>query len=352
MKKVVLFAAAIVFGFTFFSQESLAAKPNKVVNVFTWENSFEPAVLEAFEKKTGIKVNYVNFDLDETMLAKLQAAKGGEYDVIIADDYIIETAIAEGLVQKIDKSKLKNYKNINPVYQNQYFDKDNEYTVPYLVGILSILYDPALTKVDIKGYNDLWNPSLKNNVGIIASFRSINGAALRTLGYSINDENIDHIKSAGKKLKELAPNVRLIKDDNLNDDIIAGEIAAGLLYTSQVTLAKVAKPSLKVVYPKEGVDFGVIATFIPSKAPNKEAAYAFIDWLLDANNAVENLKFTGFFSTNIAADKLIEPPYKELVTLPANIAQDKLEILKNVSPKAEAAHEVIWLEFKKAAGLE
>ena len=62
-------------------------------------------VLDAFTAETGIKVNYSSFDTDETMLAKLETAKGGDYDVVIADDYIIETAIAEGLVMELDKSQ-------------------------------------------------------------------------------------------------------------------------------------------------------------------------------------------------------------------------------------------------------
>ncbi|MDR1195501.1 MAG: spermidine/putrescine ABC transporter substrate-binding protein [Endomicrobium sp.] len=351
MKKVCL-AAVFVLSAALFSSAAFAAPAkNKVVNVFTWEGSFEQEVLDAFEKKTGVKINYVNFDLDETMLAKLQAAKGGEYDVIIADDYILETAIAEGLVKKLDKSKLKNYKNVNPFYQKQYFDKNDEYTVPYCAGILSIIYDPALTKVDIKSYGDLWNKSLKNKVGIIASFRDIDGAALKILGYGINDGDIGHIKAAGKKLKELAPNIRLIKNDNMHEDLIAGEIAAGIMYTSQVTSAKLAKPSLKLVFPSEGTGFNVISAFIPVNAPNPEAAYAFIDFLLDAENAKKNYEFIGFYSTNSAADKLIQPPYKEFLTLPESLDKSKMEILENISPEAEAAHEVIWTEFKKATGV-
>ena len=68
------------------------------LNLYTWEGMFPQEVLDAFTAETGIKVNYSSFDTDETMLAKLETAKGGDYDVVIADDYIIETAIAEGLV--------------------------------------------------------------------------------------------------------------------------------------------------------------------------------------------------------------------------------------------------------------
>ena len=80
---------------------------------FTWEGMFPQEVLDDFEKETGVKVVYSNFDTDETMLEKLSMAKGGDYDIVIADDYILETAIQEGLAEKLDKDSLENIKNIN-----------------------------------------------------------------------------------------------------------------------------------------------------------------------------------------------------------------------------------------------
>ena len=79
------------------------------LNLYTWAEMFDPDVLADFERETGYQINYVNFDLDETMLAKLESVNGGDYDLIIADDYIIETVIAEGLAQKLDKDKLPNF---------------------------------------------------------------------------------------------------------------------------------------------------------------------------------------------------------------------------------------------------
>ena len=64
--------------------------------LYTWENMFPQEVLDGFTQETGISVTYTNFDTDETMLARLEAAQGGDYDLVIADDYIIETAIQEG----------------------------------------------------------------------------------------------------------------------------------------------------------------------------------------------------------------------------------------------------------------
>ena len=85
------------------------------MNLFTWDGMFPQEVLDEFEAETGIRIYYSNFDTDEAMLAKLEETQGGDYDLVIADDYIIELAIAEGLVQKLDKSKISTYDNLNPL---------------------------------------------------------------------------------------------------------------------------------------------------------------------------------------------------------------------------------------------
>lgn len=323
-----------------------SSKEAKVLNLYTWEGMFPQEVLDAFEKDTGITINYVTFDYDETMLAKLEAAKGGDYDLVIADDYIIEMAISEGLVAKLDKSKIKNFKNINPLYQGQFYDPKDEYTVPYGAGVQTIVYDPAAVSIDIKGYADLWDPSLKDSVGMIANYRVINGMALKVLGESYNITDIAKINAAGEKLYELAPNVRVIKDDYLQDDLISGEISAAVMYTSQVTQALMEKPDLKVVYPSEGIGFGIMACFIPSKAPNASGAYKFLDYILQPEEAAACFEWLGYYCTTAAADSLIAPEYQDFLTLPASIDKANMEMIENITAEADEAHALIWTTFQ------
>lgn len=334
------------------SAESAAAEESisgdTELNLFTWEAMFPQEVLQNFTAETGIKVNYSNFDTDETMLSKLQTAKGGDYDVIIADDYIIETAIAENLVQKLDMSKIPNAKSVNPVFQSQFFDPTNEYTIPYGAGVQTIVYDPSSVEIEIKGYKDLWDKSLQSNLGIISNYRVINGMALKVLGESYNTTDLAKIDEAGTKLLELAPNIRLIKDDNIQDDLISGEIGAAVMYTSQVTMAMLANPELKVVYPEEGIGFGIMAQFIPVNAPHADAAHKFMDYILRPEVSKTCYEALGYYCTNKDADALIEEEYKSFLTLPADFSADKMEMIENVSAEAEAEHSKVWTEFKTA----
>ena len=318
--------------------------------LYTWENMFPQEVLDGFTQETGISVTYTNFDTDETMLARLEAAQGGDYDLVIADDYIIETAIQEGLVQELDTSRLENYGSINPVYQGQFYDPEDQYTVPYGAGVQTIVYDPSLVDIEINGYADLWDASLEDNLGVIGNFRVINGMALKVLGESYNTEDVAVIEEAGQKLLELAPNIRLIKDDNTQDDLLSGEVGAAVLYTSMVTMAKMANPDLEVVFPEEGIGFGVMAQFIPANAPNADAAYQFIDYILQPEISAQCFEYLGYYCTNLDAEQYISEEYRDFLTLPADIDTSNMEMIENISAQALEVHDRVWTAFKTACG--
>ncbi|MDR0555026.1 MAG: spermidine/putrescine ABC transporter substrate-binding protein [Treponema sp.] len=328
---------------------SARQQPKKQLTIFTWDEMFPQDILDGFEAETGIRINMVNFDFNEVMLAKLEAAKGGDYDLVIADDYIIQTAIAQGLVQKLDKSLIPNYRNINPLYQKQFYDPQDEYTAPYGAGVQTIVYDPAEIPLDIQGYADLWDPSLEKKLGIIGNYRVINGMALKTLDESYNTDDVDTIRRAGDRLLGLAPNIRLIRDDGLQEELLSGEISAAVMYTSQVTQAVMEKPSLKVVFPKEGIGFGIMAGFIPSKAPNPSAAHQFLNYIMDAKRGAVCFEHLGYYSTFSASDPYIKPEYKTFLTLPEGFNVN-MEMMGNISAEADEAHTLIWTAFKAAAG--
>ena len=316
MKKFIALFLVLVLCLSLPALSLSAFAEDKVVTVYTWAEMFPPEVLNAFEEETGYKINYVNFDYDEVMLSKLEAAGGGDYDVIIADDYIIERAVAEGLLQKLDKEKITNFDNINPIYQGQFYDPQDEYTVPYGAGVQTITYNPATVSVPVNGYADLWDEAFQDDIALTDNFRVMVGMALKILGYSYNTNDLGEIEEAGNLLYKLAPNVRLIKDDFIQDDLVSGEVSAAVMYTSQVTMAKLADPSIEIVYPQEGIGFGIMGMFVPSKAPNAEGAHAFIDYILRPEVSAQCYEWLGYYCTNKAADDLISEEFREFLVLP------------------------------------
>lgn len=323
-----------------------AEKEEKQMVLYTWEGMFPQEVLDGFTEKTGVKVVFSNFDTDETMFEKLSQAKGGDYDVIIADDYIIEQAVDAGLVSEIDKKVVTNFGNINPLYQGQFYDPEDKYTIPHGAGIPLIVYDPEVVDFEIKGYNDLWNPALEDSVALVGNYRVINGITQLAMGKSMNEEDPAVIAETGKKLLELAPNVRMIQDDNTQNALLNGEASVAFLYTSQVTAALAENPDLKVVYPEEGLGFGIMAAFIPSAAPNAEAANQFLNYLLEPEIAKQCMEHIGYYNTNKAADELVDPSLVVPDTVTAG------ETIRNVSAEANEAYNKNWIEFKAACGAQ
>lgn len=328
-----LAAAAMSFG---------ASAADDEMVLFTWEGMFPQEVLDGFTEETGVKIIYSNFDTDETMLEKLAQEQGGGYDLVIADDYIIEQAVAESLAGEIDKEIVTNFGNINPLYQGQFYDPEDIYTVPYGAGIPLIVYDPEMVDIEINGYNDLWNEALEGSVALTANYRVINGITLLSMGKSMNEEDVSVIEEAGQKLLELAPNVRMIQDDNTQNALLNGEASVAFLYTSQVTTALAENPDLQVVYPEEGLGFGIMGAFVPSQAPNAEAANKFLNYILEPENAAMCMNWIGYYNTIAAADELVDPS----LVVPDSVT--KGEIIFNVSAEADEAYNKNWIEFKAA----
>ncbi|MCR2023883.1 extracellular solute-binding protein, partial [Blautia pseudococcoides] len=214
--------------------------------------------------------------------------------------------------------------------------------IPHGAGIPLIVYDPEQIDFEIKGYEDLWNPKLEDKIAMIGSYRAVNGFVLQTMGKSMNEEDVQVIEQAGEKLKELAPNIRMIQDSDTQNALLNGEAGVAYLYTSQVTAALAENPDLKVVYPEEGLGFGIMNLFVPKNAPDELNAYKFLDYILEPEVAAKCFDALGYYCTTRAADDLVNPN----LVVPDSVT--KGEIVQNVSGEANEAYEKNWTEFKAA----
>ena len=170
------------------------------------------------------------------------------------------------------------------------------------------------------------------------------------LGYSYNTNNLDEINEAGELLYKLAPNIRLIKDDFIQDDLVSGEVSAAVMYTSQVTMAKLADPSIEIVYPQEGIGFGIMGMFVPVNAPQPDAAHAFIDYILRPEVSAQCYEWLGYYCTNKASDDLISDEFKDFLVLPEEFNMEDMEMIGNISAEADSLMNEIWTQFKTLCG--
>lgn len=324
-----------------------SAEEEKVLNIFSWDGYVDYAsVIQPFEEQTGIKVNYAPFSTNDEMFKKLQENGASEYDLVIASDYILNTARLEGLMLPLDKEQLPNFANLDERFISQYFDPDNEYVVPYMSGIPLIVYNPDMVQIEIDGFEDLWDPSLADSIGLIDDARVSIGMVLLSMGQSMNTTDDAVLAQAKEKLFALRENIHVLEYENLHNSLISGDISVAYTFTPYVALALDANPNLKVVWPKEGLGFGIDGAFIPANAPHPDNAHAFLNYLLDGQVAATTAEWQYYCTPNAAAQEFLSDAYKNNTVF--NGIYDRIgdaEYVMNLGAD-ESKFQDIWTEFK------
>ncbi|MBI5354354.1 MAG: spermidine/putrescine ABC transporter substrate-binding protein [Chloroflexi bacterium] len=255
---------------------------SKELNLFVWTEYIPPDMQECFELVSGIKVNRDEYSANEEMYAKLSAG-GSSYDLVQPTDYIVSLMIRQGLLQELDHAKLPNLKNYNPDYLNFAFDPGNKYTVPYLAGTDSIVYNADIVINPPKSWADLWKPEYAGKMVFLDDSRAVIGLTLLTLGYDVNTKDPTQLEEAKVKLAELVPSIKIFDSDSPKTSLIAGDVALGMTWTGEAFLAQQEVPSITYVYPTEGAIIWQDNWAMPKDAPHADAAYAFLNYTMQAN---------------------------------------------------------------------
>jgi spermidine/putrescine transport system substrate-binding protein len=346
MKKLLLLALVLLLAIP----AAAPAEEEKVLNILTWADYIDSdTLLTPFEEEFGVKINYDFFDSNEEMLMKLQALEGGTYDIVLASDYAIDIARNEGLILKLDKEQLPNFQNINPNFQGQFFDPTDEYSVPYIAGIPLIVYDPAYVDIEITGYNSLWDESLKDGLVMMDDMRNIIGITLKSMGESFNVTDPEILAAAEEKLMQLKPNIRVLDYNRPDLPLVSGDAIAGYLFTPAVVWALDERPDLKVVYPEEGMGFGIDSLFIPVNAPHPGNAHDFLDFLLRPENGATIAEVQAYICVNQASESYLTDEYKAALYIPDEVMaqiHDSMEFIEDVG-EATPLYDEIWVRFKQ-----
>lgn len=254
---------------------------SKDLNLYVWTEYIPPDHIDCFEAVYGITVNREEYSANEEMYAKLNAG-ASNYDLVQPTDYIVPLMIRQGLLQKLDKSKLPVFAYFDPNYLNLSFDPNNEYTVPYQAGTDAIVVNTDVVDNPPKSFADLWSPEFidARRMIMLDDSRAIIGAALLTLGYDINTTDPDQLKEAEVKLTELAKGVKIYNSDAVRANLLAGDVDLGITWTGEAFLAQQENPAIQYIYPTEGALLWQDNYAIPVDAPHLDAAYAWINYTM------------------------------------------------------------------------
>ncbi len=252
---------------------------SKEVNLFVWTEYVPQDIFDCFEAVYGVKVNRTEYSSDEEMYAGLNEHPG-TYDVVLPTDYIVGQMLRQGMVEKLDKSKLPALQYFDPNYLNLAFDPGNIYTIPYQAGTDSIVYNADKVKNPPKSYADLWNSEFVNSGRMIVldDSRAIIGVTLLTLGYDVNTLDPIQLDAAETKLAELVKGIKQYDSDSPKTALMDGDVDLGITWTGDAELAHRENPAITFVYPTEGPIIWQDNYAIPKDAPHMDAAYAWLNY--------------------------------------------------------------------------
>ena len=287
------FAAAVALSFA-----STAMAQSKVLNIYNWSDYIGPNTIANFEKETGIKVRYDNFDSNEILHAKLVAGKTG-YDIVVPSSNWAKVQIEGGLLQKLDKSKIPNYKNLDAELMKKLgaMDPNNEHIIPWLWGITTVGINVDKVKAALGGnlpdnpWDLIFKPEnimkLKScGVSMLDSADEVFPAALRYLGKPAYSSNKSDYEAASQLLKSVRKGVTLFSSSGYINDMASGSVCLSLGWNGDISIAanraKEAKNgnNIQALVPKQGAVLFFDTIAIPADAGNVENAHKFIDYML------------------------------------------------------------------------
>ncbi|WP_246792978.1 extracellular solute-binding protein [Burkholderia perseverans] len=257
------------------------------LHIGNWPDYFPASLLEKFQKETGIKTTLDTYDSDASLLTKLQAG-GGTYDVVVAGDYYVPILAKDGLLTKLDKTRLPNVANIKPEYQHPSFDPHRDYAMPYTIVLTGFAYDGA--RVPGGKLDDSWAPffnppaKLHGEIADLDVQEELYMAASWFLGQDECTENADDAKRVLAVLERQKPAVKLYSNDGPVDRLASKQVVVQQIWNGAAVRAQQALPTVRFVYPREGVRLFMDSLLIPAKARNPDQAYTFVNWMMRPEN--------------------------------------------------------------------
>ena len=298
-----------------------------------------------FTKRYGIKVVYDTYDNNETMYSKLKSG-GVSYDIVIPSDYMIERMISEDMLEKIDFDNIPNFSYIPEKYRNLDYDPTGEYSVPYTVSYVGLIYNTKMVEEAPDSWTALWDERYTNNILMFNNPRDAFAIAQSILGQDYNMDTEEGWRVAAALLKEQ----KSVNPVYVNDEVFlkmeAGEAALAPYYVGDYFLMKQNNEDLAFVYPKEGVNYFVDAACILKGAKNKRAAELYLDFINEPDIALANAEYIAYGSPNSAVYDNPDYEYYENELLYPEEGAFKTQLFKNLPANILALESTLWDDVK------
>jgi spermidine/putrescine transport system substrate-binding protein len=336
-----------------------ALAKEEMLYVYNWNDYIAPETVERFEKLCHCKVKQSYFSDNEELLAKLAAGAKG-YDVYVPTSNYVAGMAKAGWLQPLDHSKVPNLKNVMPQYLNTEFDPGNKYSAPYAMSITLIGYNEQKIRdlgVPLGSWATIFDPKIlekiRGRVTVLDSQSELMAAALKYLGYSVNDRDPKHWQQAKEVILKAKPYWAAFNASSYIKELSSGNIWLVHGYSNDIYQADQdaqkagQKFRIRHSLPKEGAVLALDCMVVAKSAPRPDLAYMFINFMLEGRNSADLTNMIGSGNPNADAQQYIKPEIKQISAIfPDAQAAKKLEMLKDMTPQQRRSMNRIWTEIK------
>jgi putrescine transport system substrate-binding protein len=305
---------------------ALAQEEEKVLNIYNWSDYIAEETIKNFEKETGIKVRYDNFDNNEIVHAKLVAGKTG-YDIVVPSSNWAKLQIDGGLLRKLDKNQIPNWKNLDPAVlkQLQAMDPGNDYLVDWLWGYTTVGINVDKVKAALGSTpmpDNAWDLVFKPEyiskmkscgVSFLDSASEIVPAALHYLGKPSFSKNPSDYAAAAQLLKSVRPNVTLFSSSGYINDMANGSICLALGWSGDINIARQRAidgktgQNIQALIPKTGGLLFFDVMVIPADAAHPGNAHKWINYVLRPEVHAQLTNKVFYANPNKESKKFVKP---------------------------------------------
>ncbi len=344
---IVAFWVTVIFAILFLP--SLFNRHEKgELNVLMWSGMVDPKVFSEFKKRTGITVNVSYYSACEELIVKLLATKGKGYDLIVPSDYIVQILAAQGLLKKLDKSKLTFYDKINPKFLGHYYDPTNEYSIPGEWYLLGLGINTKLFKGDTSHlkWDVVFDPAcMPNNIGLLNDARELISLAVKYRYGTLRP--IDKCEMQELKTILCAQKKKAEAYTDFRGDFLLESGNCPVVIVANIFIWRTARdnPELLFVIPEEGTFLGIENYVIPEFSDKEDQAYQLMNFLFDPEIQKHNFEECALLSTRTDATYLLDEPALASSFETLNSTEPgKFEVLKNVLTDEQVNE--LWLAIK------
>lgn len=294
------------------------------LHIYNWTDYIAEDTLAKFRRETGIEVTYDVYDSNEMLSAKLSAGNTG-FDLVVPTTNFLTKQIMAGAHQKLDKSKLSNYGNLDPKLLKllETSDPGNAYAVPYLWGTNGVGVNVDKVKkilgddFPLDSYDLVFKPEIVQKlaacgVTMLDSASEVFPELLNYLGRDPNSLAPDDYKLAADHLAKIKPFLRYFHSSQYINDLASGEVCVAYGFSGDVGIAAARAEEakngvhLQYIIPKEGTALWFDTLVIPKDAENIENAYKFIDFMLKPEIIAEVTNYVTYPNANAKATPLVD----------------------------------------------